>query len=148
MMTNPPPPRTARVLSYAEARLLLDAALERAVEIGVPASVAVVDAAREVVAFGRHDGAPLLTGEVAVAKAYTSASLRQPTSALAGATLPDGPFFGLAHGSTRGIVTFAGGIPFLDGDDLLGALGASGGSLEEDARIAQAAAELFAGWNR
>ena len=57
MTTNTPPAaRTARVLSYDEARLLLDAALSRATEIGVPASVAVLDVSREIVAFGRQIG--------------------------------------------------------------------------------------------
>jgi uncharacterized protein GlcG (DUF336 family) len=149
MVTNTQPPaRTARVLSYEEARHLLDAALSKAAEINVPASVAVLDATRELVAFGRQDRAPLLTGEVAVAKAYTSASLRQPSGNLADATAPSGPFFGLAHGSSRGLVTFAGGFPLVVGDDIVGAVGASGGSLEEDVAIARAALELFEGWNR
>jgi uncharacterized protein GlcG (DUF336 family) len=149
METNArPPARTARVLSYEEARRLLDAALDKATEIGVPASVAVIDATREVSAFGRQDQAPLLTGEVAVSKAYTSASLRQPTADLVAATAPTGPFFGLAHSSSRGLVTFAGGFPLIVDGDIVGAVGASGGSLEEDDIIARAALDLFEGWNR
>lgn len=143
-----PAARTARVLSYDEARLLLDAALERATTIGVPASVAILDAGREVVAFGRQDRAPVLTGEVATAKAYTAASLRQPSGDLAAATLPSGPFAGLAHGSSRGLVTFAGGFPLIVDGEVAGAVGASGGSLDEDVAIARAAVELFEGWNR
>lgn len=149
MKTNARPPvRTQRVLSYEEARLLLDAALAKAAEIDVPASVAVLDATRELAAFGRQDGAPHLTGEVAVAKAYTSASLRQPSGNLAAATAPTGPFFGLAHGSSRALITFAGGFPLMVDGDVVGAVGASGGSLEEDDTIARAALELFEGWNR
>ncbi len=148
MTTNRPAPRTARVLSYDEARGLLDAALAAAAEIGVPASVAVLDAGREVVAFGRQDRAPLLTGEVAVAKAYTAASLRQPSGALSGATAPGGPFFGLAHGSSRGLITFDGGFPLVVDGEVVGAVGASGGSLEEDDAIARAAVDLFEEWSR
>ncbi|WP_438354340.1 GlcG/HbpS family heme-binding protein [Microbacterium sp. CJ88] len=148
-MTNESPaPRTVRALSYAEARVLLDAALEAATRIAVPASVAILDATREVVAFGRQDDAPLLTGEVATAKAYTAASLRQPSGALAEATSPAGPFAGLAHGSARGLITFAGGFPLVVGSDIVGAVGASGGSLEEDETIARAAVALFEEWNR
>ncbi|PSL37538.1 ATP:cob(I)alamin adenosyltransferase [Labedella gwakjiensis] len=148
-MTNTPPAaRMVRALSYAEARELLDAALRRAEEIGVPASVSILDATREVVAFGRQDGAPLLTGEVATAKAYTAASLRQPSGDLAAATSPTGPFAGLAHGSTRGLITFAGGYPLIVDGEVAGAVGASGGSIEEDVAIATAAVELFAGWQR
>jgi uncharacterized protein GlcG (DUF336 family) len=148
MTTQPPTPRIARVLSYAEARGLLDAALDKATEIGVPASVAVLDAAREVAAFGRQDRAPLLTGEVAVAKAYTSASLRAATADTAAANLPTGPFFGLAHASRRGLVTFAGGFPLIVDGEVVGAVGASGGSLEEDETIARAAVALFEEWTR
>lgn len=148
-MTNTPPAaRMVRALSYAEARELLDAALRRAEEIGVPASVSILDATREVVAFGRQDGAPLLTGEVATAKAYTAASLRQSSGDLAAATSPTGPFAGLAHGSTRGLITFAGGYPLIVDGEVAGAVGASGGSIEEDVAIATAAVELFAGWQR
>lgn len=149
MTTNDTPAaRTARVLSYAEARLLLDAALEKAREIGVPASVSILDAGREIIAFGRQDRAPVLTGEVATAKAYTAASLRQPSGDLAGATSPTGPFAGLAHGSARGLITFAGGYPLIVDGEVAGAVGASGGSIDEDVTIARAAVELFEGWNR
>jgi uncharacterized protein GlcG (DUF336 family) len=149
METNArPPARSARVLSYEEARLLLEAALAKATEINVPASVAVLDATRELAAFGRQDRAPLLTGEVAVAKAYASASLRQPSGDLADATTPAGPLFGLAHGSSRALVTFAGGFPLIVDGDIVGAVGASGGSLEEDITIARAALDLYEGWNR
>ena len=149
METNARPPvRTQRVLSYEEARRLLDAAIAKATDIEVPASVAILDATRELVAFGRQDGAPHLTGEVAVAKAYTSASLRQATSDLADATSPAGPFFGLAHGSSRGLITFAGGFPLMVDGDIVGTVGASGGSLDEDVAIARAALDLFEGWGR
>ena len=144
---SPPDPRTVRVLSYSEARMLLDAALAKATEIGIPMSVAVTDAGRDVIAFGRQDDAPILTGEIATAKAYTAVSLRQPSGGLSEATLPDGPFFGLAHGSARGLITFAGGYPLTSGSDIVGAVGASGGSIEQDITVAQAAVALFEGWN-
>ena len=148
-MTNERPARRiARVLSYQEARQLLDAALAKAEEIAVPASVAILDSAREVAAFGRQDRAPLLTGEVAVGKAFTAASLRQPSGALAAATAPNGAFFGLAHASSRGLVTFGGGFPLIVDGEIVGAVGASGGSLEEDEAIASSAVVLFEEWNR
>lgn len=148
-MTNErPAQRTALVLSYREARELLDAALAEAERLEIPASVAILDATREVVAFGRQDRAPLLTGEIAVGKAYTAASLRQPSGDLAAATAPTGPFFGLAHGSTRGLVTFGGGFPLIVDGEIVGAVGASGGSLEEDEAIASAAVALFERWGR
>ncbi len=148
-MTNTAPPaRTQRVLSYQEARRLLDAALAKADEIGVPASIAVLDVTREIVAFARQDRAPVLTGEVATAKAFTAASLRQPSGGLSEPTRDGGAFAGLAHASTRGIVTFSGGFPLMHQGDVIGAVGASGGSLDEDDTIAGAAIALFESWAR
>lgn len=143
-----PEARRARVMTHAEARILLDAALAMAEEISVPASVAILDAGRELLAFGRQDQAPLLTGEIARAKAFTAGSLRQPSAALTEATSPGGAFYGLQHGSDRRIITFAGGLPIFDGGDLVGSVGASGGSLEEDTAIAQAALAAFEGTER
>lgn len=148
MTHTPSPPRYVRALGYEEARLLLDACLRKASDMGVPASVAVLDGSRELAAFGRQDHAPLLTADVAVSKAYTSVSLRQPSGALAEATAPDGAFFGLAEGASRGIITFAGGFPLFADGDVIGAIGASGGSLAEDEAIARAGVDLFEGWSR
>lgn len=137
-------PRHVRVLSYAEARVVLDAALAEAERIGVLASVAVLDAGREPIAFGRQDGAGLLTGEVATGKAFTAVSLGRPSADLAEAANAGGDFAALHHATTRNLVTFAGGFPLIDGDDLVGAIGASGGSLDEDVAIASAGVAAFA----
>jgi uncharacterized protein GlcG (DUF336 family) len=126
---------------------MLEAALERATAINVPATVAILDVSREIVAFGRQDRAPVLSGEVATAKAFTAVSLRLPTAAFTEATGPNGPFFGLQHASSRGLVTFAGGVPLVVDGEVIGAIGASGGSIDEDLSIVQAALDLFEGWN-
>ena len=138
-----PKRRTARVLTYAEARIILDAGLAAATAISVPSTVAVLDASREVVALGRQDHAPTLTGEVAVAKAFTSIALRQPSANLEAHVAPGGAFFGLHSASARGLVTFGGGLPLFDGDDVIGAIGASGGSIDEDLCVANAAFAAF-----
>ena len=140
---SPAGARYSRVLSYSESRILLDAALAAAEEIGVPASVAILDASREIVAFARQDFAPVLTGEVAIAKAFTSISLRQRSADLATAADAGGAFAGLHHASQRSLATFGGGLPLFDGDNIIGAIGASGGSIEEDLTIATAALAAF-----
>ena len=136
-------PRRTRVLTYAEARIILDAALEKADQIRVPASVAVLDASREIIAFARQDHAPILTGEVATAKAFTAISLRQPSANLAEPAGAGGAFAGLHHASNRSLATFGGGLPLFDGDDIIGSIGASGGSIDEDLAIADAAFAAF-----
>lgn len=143
MSTEDTTPRFARVLTYAEARIILDAGLAKASAISVPASVAVVDASREIIAFARQDHAPTLTGEVATAKAFTSIALRQRSADLEEATGPGGAFFGLHHATTRHLATFAGGLPLFDGDDIIGGIGASGGSVEQDLLIVNAVYAAF-----
>ncbi|TPW74827.1 GlcG/HbpS family heme-binding protein [Schumannella soli] len=138
-------PRHVRVLAYAEARVVLDAALAEAERIGVPASVAVLDAGREPLAFGRQDGAGLLTGEVATGKAFTAISLGTASGDLSVAANTGGDFAALHHATSRNLVTFAGGFPLVDAEsgNLVGAIGASGGSLDEDIAIAQAGVAAF-----
>ena len=145
MSTQEPPARArySRVLTYSESRILLDAALAAAERIGVPASVAILDASREIVAFARQDFAPVLTGEVAIAKAFTSVSLRQESANLAVAADAGGAFSGLHHATQRSLATFGGGLPLFDGDNIIGAIGASGGSVDEDLTIANAALAAF-----
>jgi uncharacterized protein GlcG (DUF336 family) len=145
MTTENPTPRYARVLTYAEARVILDAGLAEATAIAVPASVAVLDASREIVAFARQDHAPTLTGEVATAKAFTSIALRQRSADLAEAAGAGGIFDGLHHATERRLATFAGGLPLFDGDDIIGAIGASGGTIDEDLRIVGAMLAAFEG---
>lgn len=143
-----PMPRRARVLTYAEARVILEAGLAAATSISVPASIAVLDASREIVAFARQDHAPTLTGEVAIAKAFTAFALRQKSADLEAAAGVNGPFFQLHHATTRTLATFGGGLPLFDGDDIIGAIGASGGTTEEDLTIADAAFAAFEGLGR
>ena len=108
----------------------------RADELGVRASIAVVDSGGHLVAFARQDDALLVSLDLAVGKAYTAVAMRTPTSQVAGAVQPGAPFyhFDLAH--HRPLVAFAGGHPI--GDPLSGAIGVSGGSAEQDDQIALA----------
>lgn len=130
-------------LTYAKAQELVQQAFAKADEMGVPVSVAVVDYGRELVAFGRQDAAPLLSTEVAQAKAFTSRSLNMPTSAVGELTQPGAPLFGLEVVSRHRLVTFAGGQLLVSDGQVLGAIGVSGGSVEQDDEIALAALEFL-----
>lgn len=137
--------RYVRSLTYREARRILDAAIAKAEELGIPVSVAVLDLSREPKALARMDGARLMTGEMAMAKAYTAVSFRAPSADYFDRTQPGATLFGLAFGSSRPIVTFGGGLPLLDGAEAAGAIGVSGGATEEDVAIAGAGAAVFTG---
>ncbi|MDN5833140.1 MAG: heme-binding protein [Brevibacterium sp.] len=98
-------------LTYQQAAALDQAALAKATEINVSVSAAVVDSGRELLAFARQDGAPLLSAEVARGKASTSRSLNMPTSQVGPLTQPGGPLYCLEVSSHHRLVSFAGGQP-------------------------------------
>jgi uncharacterized protein GlcG (DUF336 family) len=128
-------------LTYSKATELIQAALTKADEINVPVSVAVMDSGRELLAFARQDGAPLLSTEIAQGKAFTSRSLNMPTSQVGPLTQPGGPLFGLEVSSRHLLVTFAGGQPLSTDGVVIGAIGVSGGTVEQDDEIALFALE-------
>ncbi len=114
-------------LTYEVAQAIVAAGIAKGAELGVPMSVAVVDEARELVAFGRADGAALV-------------SIDLDTAIIGSLTLPGEPIFGFQSSDTR-FVTFGGGLPLADSDgNVVGAVGASGGPVEIDVQVAEAAA--------
>jgi uncharacterized protein GlcG (DUF336 family) len=127
-------------VSYEAAARIVAAALDRSREIGCPVSVAVLDRTREAVAFARLAGAPIFTAQVATAKAFTAVSLQTPTHVTQQFTSSGAPFFGLEAIGGGVICTIPGGLPLHDGDELIGAVGVSGGSAEQDLDIAEHAA--------
>lgn len=131
--------RAVETLTLGEAQALVEAALVAADGIECPVSVAVVDLGRELLAFARQDDAPLLSAEIARSKAYTARSLNMATADLAAATRPDAPLFGLENSHPREVAIFAGGRPVESGGAVVGAIGVSGGSVEQDDEIAAAA---------
>lgn len=129
-------------LTLAQAEAVLAAAKQRATELGAASAVAVVDQGGNLVAFAVQDGAMLVVRDLAIGKAYTANALLAPTSALSGPVQPGGPFFGIAVAHTaRPLVTFAGGQPL--GQPVVGGVGVSGGTLEQDEEISLAAAAAF-----
>ncbi|TDD30004.1 heme-binding protein [Kribbella turkmenica] len=132
-------------LDYAQAAAIVAAGIQAAAEMGSPSSVAVVDSGRNLLAFGRSDGAILASLEVSQAKAYTAGSLKMPTADLSALVQPGGPFYGLSGADGRPFIPFGGGVPLLDGDTLVGAVGAAGGSPDQDDAVAKAAAATWVG---
>jgi len=121
------------------ANAMIAAASDKARSLGAQVSVAVVDAGGNLVAFGRMDGAEIAGPTLAVDKAYTSVSNRISTQELSVLAAPGGPLFGLhANGAGR-FVIFGGGIPVEDESGaVVGAIGVSGGAVEEDVAAATA----------
>jgi uncharacterized protein GlcG (DUF336 family) len=128
-------------LTAAGARAMLDAAQEKAQEIGVPQCLAVVDAGGRLLAFVRMDGARPASVEIAIAKA-TSAALRlRPTSEEAGGDAAAGARLSLASGGL--ITNIGGGFPIVVDGRTIGGIGASSGTVDEDSACAQAGLAAF-----
>jgi len=137
-------PRVERMeIDLALALLMTEGAKTKAIEIGAPMSIAVLDAGANLLSFNRMDGAELAGPNLAVDKAYTSVTNRIATGELRARIAPDGDLPGMnANGNGR-YIAFAGGIPCWDGDRVVGAIGVSGGSWDEDQICAEAGIEVF-----
>lgn len=128
------------MLSLSQAQAAIAAGQVRAAALGVPVNIAVLDAAAHLKAFGRMDEAVLGSIDVALGKARTAALFGITSEAVWDYCKPGAPAPGLER-SNGGLMTFPGGVPLRDADGrLLGAVGVSGGSPDQDADIARAAA--------
>jgi uncharacterized protein GlcG (DUF336 family) len=128
-------------ITQSQADAVIAAARQIAHEIGVPMNIAVLDAGVHLKAFARMDGALLGSIDIAVGKARTAALFGMNTEAIGEFSKPGGTSPGLEL-TNGGLVVFAGGIPIRDGKGaLLGAVGVSGGAVDQDFQVALAAAK-------
>src|SRR5690349_12870048 len=131
------------MVTLAEARRVIAAAEAKAAEIGQPMNIAVVDAGGNLVSHVRMDGAWIGSIDISINKAFTSRAFDISTKDLAQHSQSGGQFFGI-HVSNHGrIMIFAGGIPLKREGKVVGAIGVSGGSGEQDHAVAEAGAEAF-----
>jgi uncharacterized protein GlcG (DUF336 family) len=125
------------------AKRLVTAAEEKATEVDVPMCIAVADEGANLVAFHRMDGALLGSIDIARNKAYTSVALKLETETVWEVSQPGESLYGIGNTDDGRIVTFGGGIPLEAGGSVVGGVGVSGGSAEEDVTVASAAVDAF-----
>jgi len=127
-------------ITLEQARAVLDAALNKAEEIDTKMDIAVVDAGANLKAFVRMDGAWLGSIDIAIKKAKTARFFDMPTGEIGKLSQPGGPLYNIEH-SNSGLITFPGGIPLKDGNnEIIGAIGVSGSTVENDHLVAKAGA--------
>jgi uncharacterized protein GlcG (DUF336 family) len=127
-------------MSLDDARRVIAAGEAKAGEIKSPSNIAVVDAGGNLVAHIRMDRAWIGSIDIAINKAFTARAFDLATKDLAEKAQPGAPFFGI-HASNGGrVVIFAGGVPLRRGNEIVGAVGVSGGNGEQDQTVADAAA--------
>ena len=126
-------------LSMEGARRVLDAAEIEAKRNSWNVSIAVMDPSGQLLAFARMDGAPLASIGIAQGKARTSALFRRPSKAIEDLAASRVGFVAL-----DGITPVEGGVPILVGERVVGAIGVSGVTSQQDAQIARAGASAVA----
>lgn len=132
--------KTLRMLLLAEARRIVSAAEAEAVKIGLPYNIAVVDAAGNLICQVRMDGGWFGSIDLAIGKAWTASAFENDTASLAAMAQSGQPLFGI-HTTNRGkVVIFGGGVPLRIDGEVVGAIGASGGTVEQDIAVALAGA--------
>jgi len=130
-------------LTLEAAERILAAAKKKATELGTRMDIAVVDAGGNLKAFVRMDGAWLGSIDISMRKARTARWFDMNTGEIGKLSQPGGPLFGIEH-SNGGLITFPGGVPLKDGKgNVVGAVGVSGSTVENDHAVAAAGAEAL-----
>jgi len=120
------------------AHRIIAAAEAKASEIGVPMGIAICDESGVLKAFSRMDGAALFSIQIAQDKAYTAVGFGMPSDGWHEFIKDDPPLAAGAVGGIDRLVIFGGGFPITVGDQLIGAIGVSGGHYSQDMEVAQA----------
>jgi uncharacterized protein GlcG (DUF336 family) len=133
-------PKTFETLSLQDARRMLAAGEAKADQIGIPYNIAVVDAGGHLVAFSHQDGALIASIDLAIHKAFTARACDMSTGDLAELAQPGKPLYGIQCSNGGKIVIFGGGLPIRRNGFVIGAIGTSAGTVEQDIAVAEAAA--------
>ena len=131
-------------LSLSDARRLIADGEKKAEELGIPYNIAVVDAGGSLISHVRMDGAWQGSIDISINKAWTARAFDMPTEDLAKAAQSGESLFGIHTTNDSKVIIFGGGVPVKVGDLVIGALGASGGTVEQDQKVAAAALAGFA----
>ena len=138
-------PTHIATLTLADAKRIIAAGEAAADEIGVPSNIAVVDAGGNLIAHVRQDGAWIGSIDIAIHKAWTARAFDMSTEDLGKMAQSGKPLFGIDSTNHEKVVIFGGGVPIKVGDTVIGGVGASGGTVDQDVKVVEAAAAVLAG---
>lgn len=131
------PPISLEVLERMAER-----AKEKSRELGVPVVFSAVDGGGNLLLLERMEGALPGSVEVSAGKAYTANAFHMPTHELGQAAKPDGPLYGIENSAPGKIILFGGGFPYVADGQIVGGVGISGGTVEQDMEIARYAMSI------
>lgn len=125
-------------VTLEQSQLAVEAAIKKAKEINTSMCIAVVDSGADLKLFTRMDDAWVGSVDIAIKKAKTAVFFGMPTGQIGQLSQPGGPLYGIEH-SNGGLITFPGGVPIVTPEGvLIGAIGVSGSSVENDDLVAKA----------
>lgn len=125
-------------ITLEQAEKIIVTAKTKSVELNTKMNIAIVDAGANLVAFARMDGAWLGSLDIAIKKAKTARFFDMNTGIIGGLSQPGGSLYNIEH-SNNGLITFPGGVPIEDAEgNIIGAIGVSGSSVENDHAVAEA----------
>lgn len=125
-------------VSFEVAQQIIEKAVEKSKQIGVKMCIAVLDSGGNLKSFTRMDDAWVGSIDIAIKKAKTACYFAMPSGEIGKLSVPGSPLYGIEH-SNDGLITFPGGLPIVDEEGMLiGAIGVSGDTVENDHLVAQA----------
>ncbi|MEX3926829.1 heme-binding protein [Paraburkholderia sp. BR10936] len=137
-------PRSYDSLTLDDAKKMVGAAEARATSLGIAYNIAVVDAGGHLIAFLRQDGALIGSIDLAIDKAATARIFDTATADLATLAQSGKPLYGIQESNAGKVVIFGGGIPIVFKGNVIGAVGTSAGTVEQDIEVAEAALAALA----
>ena len=130
-------------ITLEQAKIIVKAAVKKAEEIGTKMDICVVDAGANLKAFVRMDDAWLGSIDISIKKAKTARFFNFPTGEIGKLSQPGGPLFNIEH-SNGGLISFPGGLPIKNSEgEIIGAIGVSGSTVEDDHTVAEAGANAI-----
>lgn len=130
-------------ITLSQAEKIISAAKEKSTSIEAKMNIAVVDAGANLIAFARMDGAWLGSLDVSIKKAKTARYFDMNTGIIGELSQPGGSLYNIEH-SNNGLITFPGGIPIKNAEgEIIGAIGVSGSSVENDHAVAEVGASAL-----
>lgn len=137
-------PRSCETITLAEAKRMLSAAEAKAESMRIAYNIAVVDGRGHLVAFARQDGALIGSIDLAIDKALTARLFEKTAAELATLAQSGKPLFGIQESNSGKVVAFGGGVPIVSEGTIIGAVGTSAGTVEQDIEVAQTAIAALA----
>lgn len=125
-------------LTLNDAKIMMDGAINKAVEIGVDMDIAIVDDGGHLMLFTRMENARITSINIAIDKAFTAAAARKPTADYGAAVRNHGPAFGIQSSHQGRFCVVGGGLPLFVEGQIVGGIGCSSGDPDQDTVVSQA----------